>query len=232
MRTILRTIFGAAALLSFAVPAYAAETLTLGDPTRASFSDCTPGCTPQYQQVYSSSLFSGPVSIAGIAFFYTGGGGGNFTFSLSTSTRTVAQGLAPEFAANVGIDSQVFYQGPLVAPVGPTSVANFVGTPFQYDPGKGDLLLTINGALGIGPSNSKITSYDRASLSAFTARNYAFSSTGPGFGNQDVGLLTTFTFQDSAVPEPTTWAMMLIGFGAVGYSMRRSRARQSALAAV
>jgi hypothetical protein len=26
-----------------------------------------------------------------------------------------------------------------------------------------------------------------------------------------------------AVPEPATWAMMLIGFGAVGYSMRRSR---------
>lgn len=25
----------------------------------------------------------------------------------------------------------------------------------------------------------------------------------------------------SAVPEPATWAMMLIGFGAVGYSMRR-----------
>jgi hypothetical protein len=27
----------------------------------------------------------------------------------------------------------------------------------------------------------------------------------------------------SAVPEPTTWAMMLVGFGAVGYSMRRRR---------
>jgi hypothetical protein len=25
----------------------------------------------------------------------------------------------------------------------------------------------------------------------------------------------------SAVPEPTTWAMMLVGFGAVGYSMRK-----------
>ena len=24
-----------------------------------------------------------------------------------------------------------------------------------------------------------------------------------------------------AIPEPATWAMMLIGFGAVGYSMRR-----------
>jgi hypothetical protein len=30
----------------------------------------------------------------------------------------------------------------------------------------------------------------------------------------------------SAVPEPTTWAMMLIGFGAVGYSMRKRPSRQ------
>ncbi len=30
------------------------------------------------------------------------------------------------------------------------------------------------------------------------------------------------TFQNS-VPEPSTWAMMLMGFGAVGFSMRRSR---------
>ena len=29
----------------------------------------------------------------------------------------------------------------------------------------------------------------------------------------------------SAVPEPSTWAMMLLGFGAVGFAMRRSRRR-------
>ena len=32
----------------------------------------------------------------------------------------------------------------------------------------------------------------------------------------------------SAVPEPATWAMMLIGFGAVGHSMRKSRRRTGA----
>jgi hypothetical protein len=31
----------------------------------------------------------------------------------------------------------------------------------------------------------------------------------------------------AAVPEPGTWAMMLIGFGAIGFSMRRSRSKLS-----
>jgi outer membrane lipase/esterase len=32
-----------------------------------------------------------------------------------------------------------------------------------------------------------------------------------------------FGLSTAAVPEPTTWVMMLLGFGAVGYAMRRSR---------
>lgn len=31
----------------------------------------------------------------------------------------------------------------------------------------------------------------------------------------------TLSFANSAVPEPGTWAMMLVGFGAVGFAMRR-----------
>jgi hypothetical protein len=33
-----------------------------------------------------------------------------------------------------------------------------------------------------------------------------------------------------AVPEPTTWAMMLIGFGFVGGTMRAARRRSATLA--
>jgi hypothetical protein len=43
---------------------------------------------------------------------------------------------------------------------------------------------------------------------------------GIGTGGQTPG-------QSGAVPEPSTWAMMLIGFGAVGFGMRRRRKEQT-----
>nr|WP_295373401.1 PEPxxWA-CTERM sorting domain-containing protein [uncultured Sphingosinicella sp.] len=33
------------------------------------------------------------------------------------------------------------------------------------------------------------------------------------------------------MPEPSTWAMLIVGFGAVGMGMRSSRRRETALAA-
>ena len=39
----------------------------------------------------------------------------------------------------------------------------------------------------------------------------------------------TFTLLSNSVPEPATWAMMLMGFGAVGFAMRRKRSQQALL---
>ena len=47
-----------------------------------------------------------------------------------------------------------------------------------------------------------------------------------GLGAQGITGITAV----AAVPEPATWAMMLIGFGAVGYSMRKRQVRKPALA--
>jgi len=41
-----------------------------------------------------------------------------------------------------------------------------------------------------------------------------------GFDDMIVGDPAQVT---GGVPEPTTWAMMLLGFGAIGFSIRRSR---------
>ena len=47
--------------------------------------------------------------------------------------------------------------------------------------------------------------------------------TGESRGNGAYGGQATFTPVNSAVPEPATWAMMIMGFGVVGYAMRRRR---------
>ncbi|MBB3691801.1 FxDxF family PEP-CTERM protein [Sphingomonas sp. BK580] len=47
--------------------------------------------------------------------------------------------------------------------------------------------------------------------------------TGYSRGNGAYGGQATFTPISSAVPEPATWAMMIMGFGVVGYAMRRRR---------
>lgn len=48
--------------------------------------------------------------------------------------------------------------------------------------------------------------------------------------NDGPGGSATITFQ-SGVPEPSAWAMMLLGFAGIGYAARRSRNRATALAA-
>lgn len=49
-----------------------------------------------------------------------------------------------------------------------------------------------------------------------------FGSRAPSVSGSSV-FADNFTFINGAVPEPTTWAMMLIGFGAIGVSMRHRR---------
>jgi hypothetical protein len=49
--------------------------------------------------------------------------------------------------------------------------------------------------------------------------NGSYTLTFIGNGSGSFGGNVSF----SAVPEPATWGMMLLGFGAVGYAMRRRR---------
>jgi hypothetical protein len=45
--------------------------------------------------------------------------------------------------------------------------------------------------------------------------------------NSNFSLATTGVQNLAAVPEPTTWAMLIAGFGMVGFTMRRAQRRQS-----
>ncbi|MEO8894957.1 MAG: PEPxxWA-CTERM sorting domain-containing protein [Rhizomicrobium sp.] len=45
--------------------------------------------------------------------------------------------------------------------------------------------------------------------------------------NAEGAQFTNFAFLASGVPEPATWAMLLIGFGGVGFMLRRQRTRET-----
>jgi len=54
-----------------------------------------------------------------------------------------------------------------------------------------------------------------------TSQTLSFLSVGTPFGLPPIAVLDGVSL--TAVPEPTTWAMMLLGFGGIGAMIRRRR---------
>ncbi|MBN8808643.1 MAG: PEPxxWA-CTERM sorting domain-containing protein [Sphingomonas sp.] len=55
-----------------------------------------------------------------------------------------------------------------------------------------------------------------------TSQTLSFLSNGTPNGLPPVALLDNVSLT-AAVPEPASWALMIVGFGAMGYSLRRRR---------
>ena len=88
-------------------------------------------------------------------------------------------------------------------------------TTFGRSP-DGNVLTTDFGANGLTGTENSATYIFRTNATAYN--NLGF------FGVIDGSTLQGRTYMPtSAVPEPATWAMMLVGFGAVGFGMRRRR---------
>jgi hypothetical protein len=150
-----------------------------------------------YQQVYSSSLFSGPIKITGLSFFigeYTVPPNVGFvsgTYAVSLSTTSVAVGaLDPNnMGANLGDDDKTVFSGSL------NGGMTIDVKPFNYNPSQGNLLLTIeitNGSSGVPGGN-----FWRAAFDTGTSRAYNFPW---GGGADNIGLTTLFTFVPNSKP--------------------------------
>ena len=88
-------------------------------------------------------------------------------------------------------------------------------TSFGRSP-SGNVLTTEFGANGLTGTENSTTYVFRTNATNFNNQGF--------FGIIDGSTLSGRTYMPTAaVPEPATWAMMLVGFGAVGASMRRRR---------
>ena len=173
----------------------------------------------QYQEAYSSSLFSGPISISGIDFFLQPGGLDNalyeatFTLSLSTITTDVNDLSDTNLNSNVGANNTFFTTLSLSGLSG--NELNFTGIPFMYNPAAGNLLLDI-----------QITSINCTGAAAFEddgpdgpptiARYQNF-----GAGTSGFGLVTEFDFCSEA-PEPGSLGLIAVGLTGIILCIRRA----------
>lgn len=120
-----------------------------------------------------------------------------------------ANGAADQIAVN---DYRIAYEGTPVPYTPAGRVGNLVSLSAQFTDVSGAAL-----------SSSAFSQLDRlGSLprgrATFTADSFP---PGEGGGTIAVGVaLDSFTF---SVPEPATWAMMMLGFGGVGFAMRRKQ---------
>jgi hypothetical protein len=211
------------AVLALACSAFtspiSAATVASGDNT-VSFGDCTPGCTPTDQTAYASSLFSGaipgPGYVTSVTLFLNAYETAPMSLYLTT-TPTGVGNLSSDFSDNRGTDFAFFASS--IVTQGTRGAVTFNGA-FYYDPTRGDLLVETD--------NLRVLIDSAYSNNALAQRVYSFGDYSPTGTVNSPGYAYTARFEfgplAAAVPEPATWAMLILGFGAIGGMMRRRSA--------
>lgn len=147
------------------------------------------------------------------------------TMRMSASSNAMVTSLGPQF-------QQLGWSGNIHFGAGANYLdVNFSNATFSFDGTGGSASL-----ISTDPSNPISYTSNFLSLPAFTFKNFALALTGitPAFTVAANGYGTPFnaniagsfagsTSEDTTggVPEPSSWAMMLAGFGLVGFTARR-----------
>jgi hypothetical protein len=173
----------------------------------------------QYEQLYSSTDFSSPITISGLTFFQTlvpGGtpSAGTFTLSLSTVSASLATFTSP---IAQGADNAQIFSGTLPGVSGGEMTMG--GGSFSYNPAAGNLLLDV--IISGGSDNGfflDARSGDAVGIFSRAMNNPAAT------GNVGWGLVTRFD-SVAATPEPTS--ILLLGTVLVGVGIGLKRKFQS-----
>ena len=177
------------------------------------------------QIIYDASNFSGPIAIDTLTFFNSVEDdpdtfGGPFTITLSTTSAPIS-GPSATFADNVGADAQRFAVfAPGVGFAIPMPTFSITGTPFNYDPANGNLLLDITSPNNNAEARGFI---DADGLDGIFAVSRVVSFDCPDDGCVGLNRGPVTQFRGSPVPEPGT--VTLVGIGLCGAAVARRRRR-------
>ena len=206
--------------ITLAMATAAAGVAIAATPAQAAITVCAQGasCVQNTTNVKLDALTDGATATGTV-----GVGGPAVTFTSTDGNLSTNPGAATVFLASGGnLDNLTF-----------TILSGFTAAEFNLEngsPSSFTVNLTDSGGdsfseLLTGLNGSNIFNIVAPAGTVYTSAT--FSSTGGGFA--DMKQLRV-TLAASAVPEPATWAMMLLGFGGIGFAMRRRKSMAPKLA--
>lgn len=224
-----------AALLALAAPAVAGATLLTSDAGYTGRGlDLSAYATGAYNFTF------GPIDVDGFTFTAAPGGGGNSGRGATVgggSYGLTSNGFFGGDAVYIGVDSNTGYAQLL----GTTGYAQ-MGFFFNYSPQSDGDPATIS---TLDAAGNVIDSFDLTALAPistpngfnqFQFRGVAYDDATQIYGMRFGGNYILVTGSEDGtpapsvggVPEPATWAMLLAGFGLIGFAARRRRPATSA----
>lgn len=199
----------------------------------------------EYQQIYSASAFTSPVTITQVSFASASDPSGigqsvpeTATYNLVIGfSNTSASVTAPSttYANNIGSNFVTVFSGTVTADLQANNVFDLnipFMTPFVYVPGvAGQPNLLLDVVVNSATSDQQ-TDFFVSGASDLTGRvfNSAGTSGSPVQTDQN-GLLTEFTVTPAAAPEPSPALSLLLGMGGVALACGLKAAKRKHQAA-
>lgn len=152
----------------------------------------------------------------------------NLYFDIDPTTGTGGSELGIEVANNRGFVAGTSDYFSLAGLINSTSTTVNGLTTFEFSIANSVFLDFIAGAAAQGYFGANGYTPQDVRLNLSQSLGYSVAG-GPSTGTDRLGTFSVAAV--AAVPEPGTWAMMLIGFGAMGVALRRRRRAQGLLQA-
>ena len=210
MRSVIRIALATAVLDLAATATPASAALILDPNTFAVTADHNAG--PSQVRIDFDSPASGLTSQ--LLLTLTGGTGNSFDFTYVLTKSGAANLVGFGFDTNPDLASVANVTGPL---------AFFANTTF---PGSGNIEACFSGGSNCSAANGQAASFsggftlNLTGSAPFTLDDFVVRYASIAALNNQSGEGHPFA---PPVPEPSTWAMMLVGFGGIGVAMRRRR---------